>query len=270
MRVLVTGVSGHIGRVLADGLAPDIELRGLDLHPPAEDSPADVRLGDCSDPAIADEAVRGVDAVVHLAGIPSEASLPDILTGHVLGTAALLDAMVRHGVARMVYASSNHAVGMTPRTRALPASAPPRPDTLYGVGKVAGEALLSLYADRYGLSCVALRIGSFLPRPTSRRHLATWLSHRDCVALVRAALTADVDGMTTVWGISANRDAWWDSSAGRLLGYSPRDDAAAYEDDIPDGPDDAAEAERVGGPLTAASVARPALDHPGEPEASPW
>ena len=107
-------------------------------------------------------------------------------------TAALLDAMVLHGVPRMVYASSNHAVGMTPAGGLLGVDARPRPDTFYGVGKVAAEALLSLYADRYGISSVALRIGSFEPVPTTRRHLATWLSPADCLRMVEAALTARV------------------------------------------------------------------------------
>ena len=265
MRVLITGISGTIGAVLADRLGSEFELRGLDLRAPDAGGPDDIRLGDCADPAVADDAVQGVDAVVHLAGIPSEASLPEILQGHVCGTAALLDAMVRHGVRRMVYASSNHAVGMVPRTRDLSATTPPRPDTLYGVGKVAGEALLSLYADRYAVSAVALRIGSFRPRPTSRRDLSTWLSHDDGAALVRAALLADVDGVATVWGISANRDAWWDRSAGDRIGYSPSDDAARYEDEIPDSPDDTVEAERVGGAMATAAYDRPAFDESPAP-----
>ena len=60
-------------------------------------------------------AAERLDAVVHLAGNPDEASLPDSLTSHVVTTAALLDAMVEHDVRRIVYASSNHAVGRTPR-----------------------------------------------------------------------------------------------------------------------------------------------------------
>jgi uronate dehydrogenase len=117
-----------------------------------------------------------VDAVVHLASIPTEAPLPRILESHVVTTAALLDAMVEHGVPRIVYASSNHAVGHTPRSARLGTDARPRPDTFYGVGKVAAEAVLSLYADRYGIDAVAARIGSFLPHPETRRHLSTWLS----------------------------------------------------------------------------------------------
>ena len=80
---------------------------------------------------------------MHLAGIPDEASLPDELTSHVVTTAALLDAMVAHDVPRIVYASSNHAVGRTPRADGtLTEQALPRADTYYGVAKVAAEALL--------------------------------------------------------------------------------------------------------------------------------
>ena len=136
-----------------------------------------------------------LDAVVHLAGHPDEASLPTSLTSHVVTTAALLDAMVAHRVSRIVYASSNHAVGRTPRRdvapdAVLPPDALPRPDTFYGVSKVAAEALLSLYADRHGIDAVACRIGSFLDEPTTRRALSTWLSYDDCVRMVEAALTA--------------------------------------------------------------------------------
>ena len=102
------------------------------------------------------------DAVIHLAGIPTESSLPDALSSHVLSTAALLEAMLRHDVRRIVYASSNHAVGRTPRTDLLGADVHARPDTFYGLGKVAAEALLRLYVDRHGCDAVCTRIGSFL------------------------------------------------------------------------------------------------------------
>ncbi len=261
MRVLITGAAGHIGEVLAHRLRAEHELRAVDLRPPEAPYSAGVVIGDCADPAVAAEAVAGVDAVVHLAGIPTEASLPAILHGHVETTAALLDAMVQHEVRRMVYSSSNHAVGMVPRSAWLPADTAARPDTFYGVGKVAAEALLSLYADRHGISSVAMRIGSFLERPAVRRNLATWLSYDDCARLVSAALSADVQGLHHVWGISANRDAWWDLAAGHALGYHPRDDAGAV--DVPRRPEDEAEAARVGGPFaTEGPVRRPFQEDP--------
>ncbi|MFY9915312.1 MAG: NAD(P)-dependent oxidoreductase [Nocardioidaceae bacterium] len=266
MRVLVTGAAGHIGSVLAGRLSSIHELRGLDVVSWPQQGraayPGEFMVGDVADPVVALAAVEGVDAVIHLAGVATEAALPTILHGHVVGTAALLDAMVQHGVRRMVYASSNHAVGMTPRPASgpVPVDTPPRPDTFYGVGKVAAEALLSLYADRHGISSVALRIGSFLKRPEVRRNLATWLSYDDCARLVQAALRADFAGVRTVYGISANRDAWWDLEPGRAIGYAPQDDAAVFEPDLPTSVDDAEEAARVGGPYAGPGLIRRPFD----------
>jgi uronate dehydrogenase len=131
----------------------------------------------------------------------------------------------------VVLASSNHATGFTPR----PASGLlreddglARPDTFYGVSKVAMEALGALYADRYGLDVVCLRIGTAAPEPLTTRHLSTWLSPRDQVSLVDAALRAPSPGFAVVWGVSANTRGWWDLTAARALGYEPADDAEAY------------------------------------------
>ena len=248
MKVLVTGAAGSIGRTLVRGL-PDLghELRGLDLvDGPA--LPLGWITGDCLDPAVADEAVSGVDAVIHLAGNPDEAPLPESLESHVHTTARLLEAMLAHGVHRMVYASSNHAVGHTPSGEELTVEARPRPDTYYGVAKAAAEALLSLYADRRGIDSVALRIGSFRDRPTSVRELSTWLSPGDAVRMADAALRTSESGFHVLYGISANTRAWWDLGAGRALGYDPRDDAETYADDVTPGLGDAAENAYVGGP----------------------
>ncbi len=267
MRVLITGASGHIGSLVAAGLADEHEITGLDLRAPETAFPGDFSVGDCADSAVAARAVDGVDAVVHLAGVPTESDLPTIMHSHVETTAALLDAMVQCGARRMVYASSNHAVGMTPREEVLGVDVPPRPDTFYGVGKVAAEALLSLYADRHGISSVAMRIGSCLPAPTTRRELSTWLSYEDCVRMVRAALTADRAGVAVVYGISANRDAWWDLAPGRSIGYEPLDDASLLSASVLRRPDDEAEAARVGGPFATDQLARrPFAEAAGERE----
>jgi uronate dehydrogenase len=177
----------------------------------------------------------------------------------VVSTAALLDAMVRHGVDRIVYASSNHAVGRTPRSDLLTTDVRPRPDTFYGVAKVAAEALLSLYVDRHGIDAVALRIGSFLPQPETRRGLSTWLSHDDAVRMVDAAITAPAPGCAVLYGISANSRGWWDLEPGRALGYRPEDDAEAYAAGVPDRDEDEVEGGHVGGPFVTEEFYRPAL-----------
>ena len=263
----MTGSAGSIGRVVTLGLADRGHVVvGLDRVPPPAGADGAWHPGAATDPAAvaAVLAEERVAAVVHLAGHPGEASLPDSLTSHVVTTGALLDAMVEHDVRRLVYASSNHAVGRTPRAglegELLGTDVRPRPDTCYGVSKVAAEALLSLYADRHGIDAVACRIGSFLERPETVRQLATWLSHDDCVRMVEAALTAPAPGYAVLYGISRNTRAWWDLEPGRALGYEPQDDAEDFAGSVAPGPADQAEAAHVGGPYATAEFERPALD----------
>jgi uronate dehydrogenase len=271
MRVLVTGAAGSIGTVLCSGLVDrGHDASGLDRVPEPEGFTGRWFTADCADPDAVEAVFAALtrsgrlDAVVHLAGIPSEASLPEELTSHVLTTAALLDAMVAHGVPRIVYASSNHAVGRTPRTGLLGVDVRPRPDTFYGVAKVAAEALLSLYADRHGIDAVAARIGSFLPQPESLRALSTWLSHDDAVRMFEACLTTPDPGFAVLYGVSANTRGWWDLEPGRALGYSPEEDAEQFADSVLAGPQDAdrdqAEGAHVGGPFATDAFTRSALD----------
>ncbi len=231
--VLVTGAAGLIGTVLRGGL-PEAgwAVRSLDVVPVPEPRPGEEHLvADTTDLAALTEAARGASAVVHLAGIASESTWPAIAHTNIDGTYCALEAARRAGVGRVVLASSNHATGYTPRPDGgllREVDAPPRPDTYYGVSKVTMEALGSLYADRYGMDVVCLRIGSASPEPTTTRMLATWLSPGDTVSLVDAALRAPAPGFTVVWGVSANTRNWWDLTAARALGYEPKDDAEVY------------------------------------------
>jgi len=185
-----------------------------------------------------DAAMPGVDAVVHLAGQPTEAPWPVIRDANIEGTFGVFEAARRHGVRRVVYASSNHATGFTPLPAdgTLPADTPPRPDTLYGVSKVFGEALGRYYSDRYGLQVACLRIGTFAPRPPDRRALSTWLSPDDCARLVDACLRSPALQYAVLWGISANTRRAWSLTEAQALGYRPQDDAEAYADLLADAP----------------------------------
>src|SRR3954449_3897417 len=225
MKVLITGAAGRIGTVLRAGLRDEMEELRLSDVVEIDDLAANETFvaADLSDAAAVDRAVDGVDAVVHLGAVPDEAPFAEIAGPNLHGVFHVLDACRRFGARRVVYASSNHATGMYAPGDPLDGTQPPRPDGIYGASKVWGEALGSMFADRFGLEVVCLRIGSFKPRPTQRRELATWLSHGDAVRLVHAGLTAPDVRFEIVYGVSANTRAWGPLAG--ALGYAPQDDA---------------------------------------------
>jgi len=163
---------------------------------------------------------------------PGEADFDQICRVNIDGTYRVFEACRRAGPRRIVYASSNHAVGFTQRSALLPVDVPLRPDTYYGVSKVFGEALAALYADKYGMEIACLRIGSCFERPRNVRMLSTWLSPGDVARLVDACLTAPGLGFATVYGTSANTRGWWDLEPARALGYQPLDDAEVFAGEI--------------------------------------
>ena len=235
--VLITGAAGRIGTWLRGGLPErGWAVRCLDVVPVADTRPGEEHfVADAADLAPMVEAAEGASAVVHLAGIATESTWPAIVHSHIETTYCALEAARRAGISRVVLASSNHATGFTPRPDGgllTEADAPPRPDTYYGVAKVTMEALGSLYVDRYGMDVVCLRIGSAFAEPTSTRHLSTWLSPDDTVALVDAALTAPSPGFAVVWGVSDNTRRWWDLTAAEALGYRSVDDAEVYAETL--------------------------------------
>ena len=232
-RVLITGAGGKIGTSLREGLRKHYELRLLDRTPQAPGGPGEeVLTADLNDRPATEAAMRGVDGVVHLGAIPSEAPFDAIVSGNITTTYSVYEAARRAGVRRVVFASSNHATGFYPAAETIGPEHPVRPDTFYGVSKVVGEVLGRLYADKYGLEVVCLRIGSFASRPRSHRQLATWLSPRDCLQLVHRSLEAPGVGFGIVYGVSANTRRFWRDDAETLLGYRPEDDSEAFAGDV--------------------------------------
>jgi uronate dehydrogenase len=247
MTVLLTGAAGTIGSALRERLPGDgWQLRGFDRIA----TPGGV-VGDITSPADLDAALDGVEAIVHLAGQPAEAPWPVIRETNIEGTLQVFEAARRAGVGRVVYASSNHAAGRTRNAADLPADLAPRPDTLYGVSKVFGEALGRYYFDRYGIEVACLRIGTFEQRPSHARSLMTWLSPDDCARLVSACLRNTELGYRIVWGISANSARVWSSAEGAAIGYHPEDDAADFADQLAD-PQPRPSDDVVGGEFTTA------------------
>jgi uronate dehydrogenase len=244
--VLLTGAAGRIGSALQTRLpGHGWSVRAFDRVPVP-----DGMVGDLASSADLDQAMDGVDAVVHLAGVPTETAWPQLRDANVDGLLNTFEAARRAGVRRIVWASSNHATGFTPVARELPADTPVRPDTLYGVTKAFGEALARYYVDRYGMQIACLRIGTFADRPTDARSLSTWLSPDDCARLVDACLRSPALTYAIVWGVSANTRRTWSLAAGAALGYAPRDDAEAYADSLPDPEPDPSDG-YVGGGFTS-------------------
>ncbi|NUP52600.1 MAG: NAD(P)-dependent oxidoreductase [Catenulispora sp.] len=232
-RILITGAAGGVGTFLRTGLADrGWAVRGLDLVTPPDPGPVEWRVGDVGDPAVLDAAMQDVDVVVHLAGIPVEDRFDRILKTNIDGTYQVFDAAVRNGVPRVLAASSNHAVGYYERAdyadSTIGVDVRPRPDTYYGVSKVFMEAIGSFYADRHNLQVACVRIGSCFEAPRSRRMLDTWLSPADAVRLFHALATAPDLRYEIVYGVSANKTAWWDMEPGRRLGYVAQDDSDVF------------------------------------------
>jgi len=231
--VLLTGAAGRLGGVLREALTGRVSLRLMDLAPlgPAR-AGEEIIMGDLGDRRLVGTAVQGMDAIIHFAGIPTEAAWSDLLHANVVGTYNVFDAAREQGVRRVLYASSHHAVGYYRRDERIGPNAPPRPDSCYGATKATGELIGSLYADKFGLEVMSIRIGWCGEKPTARRHLATWLSYADLVRLIEWGLTLDPLGYEVVYGISRNKHAWWNNERAHALGYHPGDSADHYADEL--------------------------------------
>jgi uronate dehydrogenase len=226
-RVLITGAAGTIGRILRQGLHGRVgALRLLDVAPLGAPRPGEELVtADIRDLEAVTAAMDGVDAAVHLAGIPHEDSFHRILETNVVGTYNVYEAARNHGCPRVVFASSLHVTGFYDADEHINPEMPVRPDSFYGVGKACGENLGRLYADKHGLQVACVRIGTVAERPTTPRHLSTWLSPRDAVELFYRCLVARELTFTVVYGTSANQNRWWDPGPVERLGYRPVDNA---------------------------------------------
>lgn len=224
--VLLTGAAGTLGRALAAPLRAACERLVLsDLAGPlaALSDPAAVPC-DLADAAAVHRLLDGVDAVVHLGGVSVEKPFDVVLPANIVGAFNLYEAARRQGVKRIVFASSNHVTGCYRQDERVRTTDPARPDGYYGLSKLYGEGLASMYWDRFGIETVALRIGSGTPAPLDRRGLSTWLSLGDLARLVIAALSAPDVGFLVAYGTSDNARSWWDTAAAwKKLGYVPQD-----------------------------------------------
>ena len=230
-RLLLTGAAGGLGKVLRQRLTGFAEvLRLSDIAPmaPATGPHEEVVLCDLADKAAVHALVEGVDAIVHFGGVSTEHSFEDILGPNICGVFHIYEAARKHGVKRIIFASSNHVIGFYHQDQTIDAHALRRPDSYYGLSKCYGEDVASFYFDRYGIETVSIRIGSSFDEPQNLRMLSTWLSYDDLTQLIeRGLFTADV-GHTVVYGASDNRTVWWDNRHAAHLGYQPKDTSEVF------------------------------------------
>ena len=165
MKVLVTGGSGFIGSHVVDKLrAAGHEPRILDLIPSPYHSDVETVLGDLCDAATAQQALDGVDAVLHLAALADvdQVAKDPTLTDHVntRGTQVLLECARHAGIKRFVYASTIWVYGDAAGPEALDEeTALGLPKHFYTATKIAGEMYTASYGELYDLEWTILRFG---------------------------------------------------------------------------------------------------------------
>src|SRR6478735_3858817 len=236
-RIAVTGAAGSLAAdIIPELIRLGYEVVCTDVRDPRDRFGCEWRICAIDDGAQLSQVMQGCDAVVHLAGIPLEADWKTLSSINVDGSHAVLETSRKLGIKKVVLASSIHAAGFVnvppPGAPKVDDDVPVRPNTFYGVSKAAAEALGSMYADRYGMDVICLRIASRYKKPENERMLSTWLSPQDAVKLFDAALSERASGFRIVWGVSANSRGYLSPEGGSEIGFHPSDDAEDHAAEI--------------------------------------
>jgi uronate dehydrogenase len=230
--ILITGAAGDVGTHLRRELARKYRIRASDLRSLKKVGSETFMRADVSKMADVLRITKGVDAIVHLGGYSVEGPWEGILSANIIGCYNVFEAARRNGVKRIIFPTSNHAVGFYKRTQTIDHRVYIKPDSRYGVSKVFGEALASLYADKYGMQFLMIRIGNVNPEPIDKRRLSIWISPRDIAQLVTIGIEHPDIRFEIVYGISANTRAWYDNANAFRLGYKPLDNSETYATEV--------------------------------------
>lgn len=233
-KLVLTGAAGRLGSYLREPLSKLAdELVSTDI---LEDVGA-LNKGETflkADLASLDDMIKvieGADMVVHFGAIGDEAPFETLLGPNFIGAYNVWEAAHRHGVKRIVYASSIHAVGMYPKNEFIGTDVPHRPDTFYGLAKCFAEDLGRMYWEKRGLESVHLRILS-CAQVNNARALGSWLSYDDLIQLVTRSIETPVTGFSVVYGVSNNDRVPVDNAKASFLGYRPKDNAEQFAERV--------------------------------------
>jgi uronate dehydrogenase len=229
-KILITGASGHLGGMLFRSLANlgYKNLVGTDLKKKNIGKNQKFILANLKNLKSITKITKGVNAIVHFGAIPIEDTQPNILQNNIIGTYNLFEAARINKVKRIIFASSNHAIGFHRRATKLNQYSNQRPDSHYGLSKAFGEELSRFYADKFNIKSMCIRIGSCLRVPEDRRHISTWISYSDLTQLVDIGINNKSIHHEIVYGASKNKKSWWNNSRAYQLGYKPTDSADRF------------------------------------------
>ena len=232
--LLLTGASGHLGKVLTRSLHDKgYRLRLTDIEPHSDvPNGSEFVQADLTDKSAVLALCEGVDGIAHFGAIASESNFEAILEANIRGTYHIYEG-ARRSSARVVFATTNHTIGFHERTELLAEDCHFRPDSYYGLSKAYGELVARYYWDKHGVESGLLRIGSCFQKPTDVRQLSTWLSFDDLSQLVDRCFAAPDLGCSVFWGVSANDRKWWSDHAHELIGFEAHDNAEAYKEQVP-------------------------------------
>jgi uronate dehydrogenase len=238
--VLLTGASGNLGRMLAKELAAlGFQLRLTDIKPFPDPLPEGVEftVADLGDSVAMQHLADGCGAILHFGGVSIDRPFEEVLDPNIRGLYHIYEAARREG-ARVLFASSNHAIGFHERPQPgeprLDADCAFRPDSFYGLSKAYGELMGRLYWDKHGVENLNVRIGSSFPEPVDARMLSTWLSFADLARLCAAFVQAPRVGHAMVWGASRNAATYWGADHRDRIGWEPQDSSDVFQDAVGD------------------------------------
>ena len=231
--ILMTGAAGNAATFLRKELRQRYNLRLTDVAKPEYCGPHEEFIkADLSDFDAVQRVVAGCDGIIHLGGHAVENDWETILSANIIGARNVFESARIEGVKRIVFASSNHAMGFYGRDQTIDHTSELRPDSRYGLSKAFGETLGRLYSDKYGTEVMNIRIGNVSHAPTDERRLAIWISPRDLAQLVGLGLDHPDIAFEVVYGMSDNKRAWWDNSNATRLGYRPMDRSEDYATEV--------------------------------------
>ncbi|MEP1200321.1 NAD-dependent epimerase/dehydratase family protein [Tateyamaria sp.] len=233
-KLVLTGAAGSLGSRLRPVLAAMCdELVSTDIVDSVEELAANETYvkADIADMAAVAPLLEGADMIIHFGAVVDEKPFEELLGPNFVGAYNVWEAAYRHGVRRVVYASSIHAVGMYPKNEHIGIDVPHRPDTFYGLAKCFAEDLGRMYWEKRGIESVCLRIYSCAD-VTNPRAVGSWLSYPDMIRLVKRAMDTPITGFSVIYGISNNDRAPVDNSGAAHLGYRPQDNAEQFAEEI--------------------------------------